>query len=187
MASWSGWQKQFLVNAELPDTADNRAALTAWANNPNTTCANNPIDLSHKTATSKACKALPGSREAKKYVSHADAIGAFTAQIHSGDFPSLLGAFHSGAPEAVADSQAVYADLRKWGSTFYSNDYLQHVTGSQPSPPTTTTTVKAPRAHGGWADLQRSLNVKWRKSLDHTDRINRASLRSLQRMHKVKG
>jgi hypothetical protein len=56
-----------------------------------------------------------------------------------------------------------------------------------PTPPTTTTTISAPRAHGGWSDLQRSMNTKWPKSLNHSGRLTRASLRSLQRMHKVKG
>ena len=48
-------------------------------------------------------------------------------------------------------------------------------------------TVKAARAHNGWADLQRTVNRKWPKAISNSERVTRAALRSLNRTHKVKG
>jgi hypothetical protein len=46
--------------------------------------------------------------------------------------------------------------------------------------------VKAARAHGGWADMQRSVNHHLPKSLRNSELLTRAALRSLHRAHRVK-
>lgn len=68
----------------------------------------------------------------------------------------------------------------------HSGDVVFDYAGkSKPGPPAVGA-IKAPKAHGGWADLQRSFNKHWHPALDSADRLNRAALRSLGRAHKVK-
>jgi len=56
---------------------------------------------------------------------------------------------------------------------------------TKPGPPTPGA-IRAPRAHSGWADLQRSFNHHWHPALRNSERFTRAALRSLSKAHKVK-
>lgn len=71
------------------------------------------------------------------------------------------------------------------GNLHNGNVVFDYAGKTKPQPPTVGV-VKAPKAHGGWADLQRSFNRHWHPALDSADRLNRAALRSLGRAHKVK-
>jgi hypothetical protein len=46
--------------------------------------------------------------------------------------------------------------------------------------------IKAPKAHGGWSDVRKSVNHRMPKSLRHSQRKTRAALRSLQRARRVR-
>jgi hypothetical protein len=56
--------------------------------------------------------------------------------------------------------------------------------GKVPKPPPPP---KAPRAHSGWADLQRSANHHWPTTLTKAERLTRDALRTLNRARKVHG
>jgi hypothetical protein len=55
---------------------------------------------------------------------------------------------------------------------------------SQQKPPAPA--VKAARAHGGYADVQRSINHHMPRSLRNAHHLNREALRSLHRASKVR-
>jgi hypothetical protein len=68
----------------------------------------------------------------------------------------------------------------------HSGDVVFDYAGKTKPQPPAVGAIKAPKAHAGYADLQRSFNKHWHPALDTADRLNRAALRSLGRAHKVK-
>jgi hypothetical protein len=70
--------------------------------------------------------------------------------------------------------------LRPNGDTIFKD------AGKAPPPGPIGTSLAAPRAHKGWADMRRSVNHGWPAALRASDHQIRAALRSLGRAHKVK-
>ena len=55
-----------------------------------------------------------------------------------------------------------------------------------PPPPSTGGNLTAPRAHGGWQDLRRSINHKLPRSLNRAGSLTRAALRATSGGRRVK-
>ena len=183
MSVWSGWPADLLKRAGLPTTTSNLAFLSAWHTYDNTNCRNNPIDLSRNVAGSSPCGALPTGRQARNYTSPAQAASAFNAQLKSGAYPHLLAALRSGQPYAVANPSLVAQDLGKWGSGIFQQEYMNSVATPPPVP---GSNVNAPRAHGGWRDLRRSVNRTMPHSLNQAGRLTRLALRATSHGRKVR-
>jgi hypothetical protein len=67
----------------------------------------------------------------------------------------------------------------------HSGDLIFNYAGkTKPSPPGGGT-VKAPRAHKGWADMQRSVNQHWPAAMRRSEHHLRAAWRSVGKARKV--
>jgi hypothetical protein len=183
VSAWAGWEVQFLKAAGLPETVSNEAFLNQWNVEDNTNCRNNPVDISRNVSGSTACAALPNGKQARNYTSHAQAASAFSAQLKSGSYPDLLAALRSGEPYKVSDPAKVAQDLGRWGSGVFQQVYAGAVT-TPPNPPQQT--LVAPRAHGGWNDLRRSVNHKMPRALANAGNLTRQALRATSQGRKVK-
>lgn len=183
MATWSGWIQQFLAAANLPDTGGNNTFLGDWNSSADSNCRNNPLDLSHKTGASTNCKALTGSRTAQNYTSHTQAATSFDAQLHSGNFPHLLGALASGSPYGVSDQQGVMADLVRWGSEKFAYELTQNFGPPHGGPGGGIVDADALK---GWQDIRHSVNRNMPAALRHSDRQMVRALHALGRARKVK-
>jgi hypothetical protein len=183
MSAWSGWEAEFLKAAGLPLTTSNEAFLNQWNTYDNTNCRNNPIDLSRQTAGSTACADLPNGKKARNYLSHAQAASTFSAQLKSGGYPNLLAALRSGQPYAVANPSKVAQDLGKWGSGIFQQAYVGAASTPPPSP---GGNLNAPRAHGGWRDLRRSINRNMPRSLNRAHNLTQQALRATSHGRRVK-
>ena len=182
MATWSGWDTDFLAAASLPNTAANRRFMDDWANNATAPgCANNPIDLTHKETGSKNCHATGQTGVSiQRYTNHTWARTAFNTEIHSGKYAHLLAALKSGNPYTVKDAGAVASDLGSWTSVKFGNTYLAETqTGG-------TSASFAPHATRGWADLQRSINRGGPTALRKISGFSRATSTTLARRRRVK-
>jgi hypothetical protein len=183
MTTWAGWAADFLAAASLPDTARNRSFLSDWAANANHPgCTNNPIDLTHHEPGSTNCAAtsLIGVH-VQRYTSHTWARTAFNSQIHSGDYPHLLGALRSGSPYTVKDLGPVASDIGDWQSINFANVYLSKAEAGPP------TTINAAKAHKGWADIRHSFNHNAVPTLVHARRVRAAGLRRLAHARRLGG
>lgn len=189
MATWSGWIQQFLSAANFPNTDGNRTWLSEWAQNANTNCRNNPIDLSRKQGGSSACSKLTDSRTAQNYTSHAQAAAAFINQINSGNFPNLLAGMKAGDPFARATLPAVLGDLLTWGSSQWEK-HLENEFGVTPGgggiggggnfTPTATNVYKS------WGDIQTSINRNLPTALHRITVSQTALLRTLAHKRRVR-
>jgi hypothetical protein len=183
VTTWAGWAADFLAAASLPDTARNRSFLSDWAANANhPNCGNNPIDLTRGEPGSTNCAptSLVGVH-AQRYTSHTWARTAFNSQIHSGDYPHLLGAFQGGNPYGVKSPGLVASNIGEWQSINFANVYLSK---AQAGP---TVEVKAAKAHKGWADIRHSFNHNAHPALIHAQHVRRAALRRLAHARRVSG
>lgn len=183
MSAWAGWEAEFLKAAGLPTTTSNEAFLNQWNTYDNTNCRNNPVDISRNVSGSTACADLPNGRKARNYTSHAQAASAFTAQLKSGNYPHLLAALRSGQPYAVANPSLVAQDLGKWGSGIFQQEYVASATvpGSGGG-----SNLNAPRAHGGWRDLRKSVNRNMPHALNRAGSLTRQALRTAAHGRRVK-
>jgi hypothetical protein len=191
MPTWSGWDSAFLTTANLPDNGTTRAFLDEWAQNANTNCDNNPIDLSHGLPAPVAshatdCKKLPGGRVAKKYASHLDAAHAFDLQIHSAAFSTLLAAFQSGDPYPLGKFPGLPDELAGWGSYAFAVKIAKDFQLPTPAVGGVTSTTTTPGVHKGWSDVRTSMNTKWPNALRASDKAAAAALRALHKASKVK-
>lgn len=185
MATWAGWEAQFLNAAGLIVTPPNMALLNQWSQNAHTSCRNNPIDLSHNLVGSTQCGALPGIfPHARNYTSHAQAATAFADEVRSSFAAKLYQALNSGNPYQVSFYNDVASVFVSWGSDKMLNVYLTTATGpaGNPNPPGS----KKADLLDGWHSLRRSLNRNWRPALHAAERDLHTALRSLSRSHKVR-
>jgi hypothetical protein len=190
VTTWPGWESDLLGAASLPDTAENRAFLGEWRKHAEAPdCDLNPIDLTHTyhgdrtgaNVHSHNCKQTGTFGLAyQRYDDRVWARSAFAAQISSGDYPHLQAALASGNPYTATDYQGVNADLGKWQSFDFGFTYLNETS------PVGSSNVKAAHAHGGWRDLQRTVNHKMPAALHDSRRAVRAGMRSLHRAGKVR-
>jgi hypothetical protein len=65
-------------------------------------------------------------------------------------------------------------------------DHFTYRPGAPKPPPPEGGGLSAPRAHHGWSDLQRTMNRKWPKALNASERLTRAALRSVSKARKVR-
>jgi len=182
MSTWLHWQADLLEAANLPNTRLNRSFLTAWERSEPTTCHRNPLWISHKERGSTNCRrdSITG-KHAQNYLSIGSAKAAFAAQLHSGAFGNLLNAFHSGNPYSLHDVAAdlVAIDLDYWPARKFA---AQYANGQNPP----AGTLNAPQALAGWQSLRRSINRGMPQTLDHAQRVNGQTLRTLSRARKVR-
>lgn len=187
MPIWNGFQQELLSAAKLPTDEAHQEFLFDWSAHTTSDCANNPVDISRAASGASNCHKLTNSRTAKKYATHSSAADAFSRQIHSGSFPHLLAALQAIDPFQQPDTSAVAADIRKWGSTQFATFYASHSqSGSGAGSGGGGPGAGAPRAHGGWADLRKSVNHHFPTALRRSERNINAALRSLGKAHKVK-
>jgi hypothetical protein len=186
MATWSGWQNEFLNRANIIVTPPNRDLLDSWAKNAHTDCTNNPIDLSHQLAGATNCGTLPGIfAHAKHYTSHAQAATAFNDEIHAAFARALLDAMNTGNPYQVSNASDVGSVFVSWGSDKMLNVYLNAAAAGGPGAPPPGGSGSTD-IHHGWNSVRRSLNKNWPHSLNTSERNVHAALRSLSHSRKVK-
>src|SRR5690242_11730495 len=154
MATWSGWQLEFLTAARIRNTPPNQQFLTDWAAHANSpSCRRNPIDLHAKVGGSGNCVKPAGfSWWTQHYATHADAAEAFSRQVNALEFGAILDTLGSGNPFDDPGYKQVATALDKWGSTNFAAWYL-----AQTQPTTGGDSGAATGIHKGWHDLQRSL------------------------------
>src|SRR5215472_7936490 len=186
MATWNGWQEQLLTAAKLPTAESTQNFLYDWSQHATSDCRNNPVDISHAATGATNCHKLTKTRTAKKYVSHAQAATAFSAQIHSGNFPSLLAALKTADPYQSPDAAGVAADFSKWGSAAMATYYTNHASTGSGSGSTGGGDGSFAHAHNGWTDLQHSINDNMPAALRASQRNTSAALRALSKARKVR-
>lgn len=183
MSTWSGWQSQLLNRAGFAVTPGNSDFLTDWGKAEASSCKANPVIISWPLKGSTRCKPL-GIRSlyVQNYTSHAQGASAFDQQLRQDNYTHLIAAFHTGNPYNLTDTKAkgVYDDLLRWGAYTMARNYaLATFDSAVPG-------ANSPRAHGGWADLQRSVNRNMPAALAASRRNTRAALRSLSRARRVR-
>ncbi len=183
MATWSGWEAQFLHAAGLLDTPPNRRFLDAWAKNATHNCVNNPIDLSEPMPGATNCANSTGVLpHVKRYTTHTQAANAFKFELLYPWADAIRQALDSGNPYQFKGADQVVSDLISWGSVKYANVYAAATAGGGGGGG-----GGAAGIHKGWADLQRSLSKhRLGVKLHATNRMDAATLRALRRARKVR-
>jgi len=157
--------------------------MTGWSAANPTNCKNNPVNISWPLPGSTNCEPL-GIRalNMQNYTTHAQGASAFDQQLRQDNYTHLIAALSYGHPYDLADADAknVVADLIRWGSPEFSNAYAQQTYAS------TGTGIKAPKLHGGWADLRHSFNHVMPASIQASEKQTNAALRTLQKARRVK-
>jgi len=184
MPTWSGWEKQFLTTAQVADTTPNQTFMGDWAAHANSSCARNPVDVSHRVQGSRNCHVLNSTRTAQRYQTQLSATGAFAVQLNSNQFQNLKLALKDDRVWNTNDAAGVHDDLVKWGSTQFAAWYqaqINKVTGGTP------TIGHDAHAMNGWADLRAQINTGLPMALRRSDRLSREALSQLRRHRKVRG
>lgn len=185
MATWTGWESQFLTRAGIVVTPPNKRFLDEWAARATSNCPNNPIDLGVQVKGSSNCAAGTGfNPHTQRYPSHTSAAHAFAVELDQSYAKALRAALNSGNPFQYSGFQNVVSDLVTWGSDKFANYYLGQMTGGSGSG---GSTGQAPHTHSGWAHLRRVVNHDFHTTLRDSEKTTNAALRSLARAHKVKG
>jgi hypothetical protein len=186
VATWSGWEAQFLRAAGILNTPPNQRFLTNWASHasaPN--CRDNPIDLSEKASGSANCVKPAGDFPwIQRYSSHASAAQAFNRQIHTRFASVILAAMQSGNPFQFKDWQDVAGQLRQWPSINFATWYIGQMQGGGSGGGGGG--ALAPQTHKAWSDLQRALNSRLPSSINSAQRASRAALRAAGRARRVR-
>ena len=186
MATWSGWQNQFLLAAGVVDTPPNRDFLTEWAKHASSPqCKNNPIDLHHKVGSSTNCDHPAGfAYWTQAYTSHAHAATAFGDQLRQQVYLAISDTLGTGNPWQDPGYKLVHKALLAWPSNNFAAWYLNKMTGA--GGPGGGGGGKAARAHSGWNDLRHSVNHNMPKALRTSERHTHAALRALSKARKVR-
>jgi hypothetical protein len=183
VATWSGWQDQFLNAAGANTTSTNEQFLTDWAahaNSPN--CKRNPNDLHAKVGGSTNCVKPAGfTWWTQNYTTHAHAATAFGQQLSQTEFAAISDTLGYGDPYQDPGYKLVTSQLRKWGSTNFAGWYLvqaeKQVTGSGGQPA---------NIHKSWHDLRNTLNKRMPGDLKASAKMSGAALQDMQRARKVR-
>lgn len=186
MATWSGWQQQFLLAARIIDTPPNRDFLTEWARHASSPqCARNPIDLHARVGGSTNCDHPAGfAYWTQAYTTHAHAATAFSDQVNSNTYGAILDTLGTGNPWQDPGYAQVHKALLAWPSNNFAAWYLNKMTGSGSG--SGGGGGKGARAHSGWTDLRRSVNKHMPSALRTSERNVHAALRSLSGSRKVR-
>jgi hypothetical protein len=182
VATWTGWEAEFLTAAQVPNTAENRLFLDEWAAHAETNCRNNPIDLSAQTAGASNCHALPAvTARAQNYTTHGNAAHAFFVETHRASSTALINALESGDPFTVNNTGSVAANLTAWGSQTFAQFYFNQTAGQRGGGVGNTTD-----ALKGWKHMRKSFNHHMPDALNYSERQGVRALHSLARARKVK-
>lgn len=186
MATWSGWQNQFLLAAKIIETPPNRDFLTEWARHASSPqCARNPIDLHQKVGGSTDCDHPAGFPAwTQAYTTHAHAATAFADQVNSNQFAAILDTLGTGNPWQDPGFENVHKALLAWPSNNFAAYYLNRMQGGSGSG--SGSGGKAARAHVGWNDLRHTINHNMPKALRSSEEHTRAALRALSKARKVR-
>lgn len=183
MSVWTGWQADLLTHAGIPSTTHNRSFLSDWHSHAETSCHDNPVDLSVRAGTSSNCAELPGLlAHAQAYPTTGDAVHAFDVQIHEGAYGDLLAVMLTGNPYTATGTGLASEAIAAWGSEKFAHRYFAE-------------TANAPGRGGGivdgdalkgWSDLQRSFNKRLPAALTASQATTSRALRALGRARKVR-
>lgn len=185
MATWTGWQSQFLHAAGLINTPPNTRFLTEWAQNANHNCGNNPIDLSEPMPSATKCAANTGVLATVwRYIDHGQAANAFKFELLYPWADDIRKALDSGNPYQYAQTDRVVSDLVSWGSVKYARVFQAATTGSGGG--SSGGGGIAPHTHRAWGDLQKSVNKHLPNAARSAQTANRETLRTLSRARKVR-
>lgn len=191
MPTWTGWQNQFLNRAGIIVTPPNRQLLTSWAANAHTSCANNPIDLSHKLTGTSDCAKLPGIfPQAQRYTSHAQAATAFRDEIRQSFAGVLLRAMNTGNPYQVPYANDVASVFVSWGTDKMLNVYLAGEPGTGGAGGGGggggAGAGDGASVHKGWHDLRTTVNHKMPGHVASSHKMTQAALRKLSHIRRVR-
>lgn len=186
MATWSGWQNEFLLAAKIIETPPNRQFLSDWAAHASSPqCRNNPIDLHHKVGGSTNCDHPAGFPYwTQAYTSHAHAAAAFAAQVNSSQYAAILDTLGTGNPYQDPGFQNVYAALKAWPSNNFAAWYLNKMQGGGSG--SGGGKGKAAHAHSGWQSLRKTFNRNMPSALRKSEKHTAAALRAISRGRKVR-
>lgn len=186
MATWDGWQAQFLRAAGILVTPPNVDFLTGWARHAtHPRCGNNPIDLAHPNAGSGDCAPGQGIEpHTQHYSTHARAADAFRFQVRADWAKPLFDALDSGNPFQIGKGleDKVVSVLYSWGSSDWAGAYDAQFSGAASSG---GASHKA-GIMGGWHHLRRSLNRNWGRALHQGEGSLHSALRSLSHSRRVR-
>lgn len=180
--NWNQWTDQFCAAAQVPHNSQNISFLEGWNDFANTSCRNNPIDLSRSEPGSTNCHKLPGGKTAKNYTSHARAANAFRDQLNSGSYQFLYSYLLGKLDNTKPNIAHAVDDLIEWGST----KYAQVVADAAGVPYPGTGGGSTVHFHKGWDDLRRSVNRRYPRALTDSKKFTDAALRKLAHASRVR-
>ena len=184
--TWNGWQASLLNGANIIVTPPNMNFLTDWHRQEGGTCTNNPVVLSTAVGTSTRCgDTVAGFGRTQSYPRRGDAIEAFRIQIDTPAMSELKAALNTGNPFQITDKSPVVHDLKQWGSPTFA-DWYANASSSGGSGGGGGGGGLAPNTHKAWGDLQKSVNRRLPAATRHASEANRATLRTLAHIHRVK-
>ena len=187
MSGWSGWQADIIVAVGGANTAELRNFLTEWQRLEPSSCRDNPMLASHRSAGSSNCKTLPNGKRAQAYQSQTQGRNATVAQIKSGAYPSLLAVFTSGSPfTPLTGNQGLYNDLLAWGVPTFAAWYRSQFGSQWGNTGGSSSGGVAPQAHQGWNSLRQSINRELPAALAGISRNQQAALRELGHRRRVR-
>lgn len=187
MATWSGWQNEFLLAARIIETPPNRDFLTEWAKHASSPqCRDNPIDLHAKVGGSTNCARPAGfTAWTQRYGSHADAATAFSRQVNSNAFAAILDTLGTGNPWQDPGYENVHKALLAWPSNTFAAYYLSRAKSTQGVGGSDGGTFDA-KGLGGWKSLMHSANHNLPSALRKSKANTNAALRAVSKGRKVK-
>ena len=185
MATWSGWQSQFMHAAGMIVTPPCTRFLTEWAANASHNCGNNPIDLSEPMPGATKCANNTGVLPTVwRYTTHTQAANAFKFELLYPWADDIRKALDSGNPYQYVQADRVVSDLVSWGSVKFANVFKGETSGSGGGP--SGGGGIAPHTHRAWADIQRSVNKHLPTAVRRVALSNQETLRALHRSRKVR-
>lgn len=186
MATWSGWQNEFLLAARIIETPPNRNFLTDWAAHASSPqCARNPIDLWRKVGNSTDCDHPAGFPHwTQAYKTHANAATAFAYEVNLPQYAAILDTLGTGNPYQDTGYKNVHAALLQWPSVNFAAWYLAKMSGTGSG--SGSGTGQGAHAHKGWQDLRVVVNHRMPAALRQSEKHTAAALRAISRGRKVR-
>lgn len=185
---WPGWADAVLKAGGWPDTPANVRFLTSWHPFEQSKCSNNPLNTTLRVSGSSNCvQTATPSIWVQSYPTRTVGANATADTFKGIYFPNIRAALRQGDPYAYPLSQAVAAEISRWGTPLYAAQYLTQVgggtsgAGGAPAPPgvTGSSVDDAARSLAGYHSLNQAFARRLPTSLSRSQRIRRATLRRL--------
>lgn len=159
MAAFAGWAEAVLFALAAPDTAANVQFLTDWHPYEQSKCANNPLNTTLRTATSKNCVHVSGSTYVQAYPTAAEGTKATAQTLRGSAYLAIVNALHGGNPYTYGVPQAVATAIRSWGTPRYADAYLVAVGAEPQLVPPASQAGKERQVKYAWTRLMRTIAV----------------------------